>query len=85
MVLSSLDPARAIVSPSVFEEVRSMRRKLLMLAGPLALLLASLSVPAHALANCSCQYCAVQNPEIICKLPDGSTTNCVFYSTNYCP
>jgi hypothetical protein len=74
-----------MVATSDFEEERSMRRKLLMLAGPLALLLASLSAPASALANCSCQYCATHGPDIVCKLPDGTTTNCVFYTTNYCP
>jgi hypothetical protein len=74
-----------MVSTSVFEEERSMRRKLLMLAAPLALLLASLSVPVYALANCSCSYCATQNPDTVCKLPDGSTTNCIFYSSNNCP
>jgi hypothetical protein len=62
-----------------------MRRKLLMLAAPLGLLLASLSVPASALANCSCQYCATHGPDIVCKLSDGTTTNCVFFTTNNCP
>lgn len=62
-----------------------MRRKLLMLAAPLALLLASLSVPAaQALATCGCQYCAAQNPEIICKLPDGTTTNCITFQSSNC-
>jgi hypothetical protein len=74
-----------MVSSSAYEEERSMRRKLLMLAAPLALLLASLSAPASALASCSCQYCANHGPDIVCKLPDGSTTNCVFYTTNNCP
>lgn len=62
-----------------------MRRKLLMLAAPLGLLLASLSAPVSALANCSCQYCATHGPEIVCKLPDGSTTNCIGYQTTNCP
>lgn len=62
-----------------------MRRKLLMLAAPLALLLASLSAPASALANCSCTYCASHGPDIVCKLPDGSTTNCIFFQSSNCP
>ncbi|HEY3571789.1 MAG TPA: hypothetical protein VGP73_27925 [Thermoanaerobaculia bacterium] len=62
-----------------------MRRKLLMLAAPLALLLASLSVPASALVNCSCMYCASHGPDTVCKLPDGSTTNCIFFQSNNCP
>jgi hypothetical protein len=63
-----------------------MRRKLLMLAVPLGLLLASLSVPAaSALANCSCTYCSTHGPDTVCKLPDGSFTNCIGYQTANCP
>jgi phosphoribosyl 1,2-cyclic phosphodiesterase len=64
-----------------------MRRKLLMLAAPVALVLASLSAPAFAIANCSCNYCAHSGPNQICyDASIGTTDFCVSYSTNHgCP
>jgi hypothetical protein len=65
---------------------RTMRRKILMLAAPMALLLAALSVPASAISNCSCAYCGnASNPDVVCRLPGGGSTNCVTYYSANCP
>jgi hypothetical protein len=63
-----------------------MRRKLLMLAAPVALVIASLSTPAFALANCSCGYCAQTTPDRVCNdTSTGTSTFCVNYTSSHCP
>jgi hypothetical protein len=60
-----------------------MRRKLLMLAVPVAFVLASLSAPAFAIHDCTCNYCSHSGPDQICFDPSiGTTTFCVNYNTN---
>jgi hypothetical protein len=63
-----------------------MRRKLLMLAAPVFLVLASLSAPAFAVATCSCGFCAQTIPNRVCNDPvTGASEFCIDYTTNNCP
>jgi hypothetical protein len=61
-----------------------MRRKLLLLIAPLALVLASLTTPASAVPNCNCGVCA-GNPDLVCHdNATGQFMNCINYTNANC-